>query len=151
MKNPVQNRLTWRKAALRVAAALFAGILLGIGLISQGIFLSPSQFQFSGLFYMAVALAPGSLVFILCALKRPSGSRLWPILLPILGAVLFIFYLALIGPCFYASIQCAPPTGSGPLLHQQCTCATQESSTGIQKQCVVDSLAGLPLIRLSVP
>jgi hypothetical protein len=145
MTEPSQFELTWRKTAVFVLTTLLASIILSIWMLSQRIYLAVSLFQYTGLFYILSGLAPALTVFVICAMKHPTGSRLWFVLLPLLGGLILCFYLALIGPALYSEIECRPPTYSGLAVHQVCICKVTPYSLG----CTLDGLRILPFVRLT--
>jgi hypothetical protein len=150
MAEPSQPEFTWRKTALYVIATLIVSIILSIGMLVLRITLTSSLFQYTRLFFTLFGSVPALIVLIICVLKRPSGSRLWFVLLPLLYALFLCFYLALIGPSFYTDIECNSPTYSGLAVHQECICIVTGSSDIKQGNCSLDSLPVLPFARLTV-
>jgi len=149
MTKPSHFDLTWRKTAVFVIATLLVSMVLGIWMLSQRISLASSLFQYTGLFYTVTGLAPALVVFVLCVMKHPSGSRLWLVLLPFLVGLLLLFYLALIGPGLYTEIECNSTTYSGLAVHQDCLCKVTGSSDFAQVKCSLDGLRILPFARLT--
>jgi hypothetical protein len=149
MTKPPKPGLTWRKTAVWVMSTLVVSMILSIGMISQRIFLTSSLFRYTGLLYAATGLAPAIMVLVLCALKRPSGSHLWFVLLPTLSGLMFCIYLTLIGPGLYSEIECNSPIYSGLGVHQDCVCKWTESSDTSQVKCSLDGLRVLPFARLT--
>jgi hypothetical protein len=149
MIKPSEHKLTWRKSALLVIVTLCISMILCIYMIAQRISLISSIYRYTIIFYLILGVAPGILVMVLCALKRPSGSRVWIILLPMLSAMLFCVYLGIIGPSYSSEIKCNPPSQSGLFTHQDCICIWTGSSDKNQVMCSLDSLKFSPFARLT--
>ena len=141
--------LTWRKTAGLVMITLLVSMMLSVWMMAQRISLSSSLFRYTWLFYIVSGLGPAIIVLVLCVLKRPSGSRLWFVLLPMLGGVLFCFYLTLLGPGFYSGIECNSTAYSGFAIHKECVCERSGSSDTSQVKCSLDSLGVSPFARLT--
>jgi hypothetical protein len=85
MKGTTKSGLTRRKAAAFILVTLLASVFLGIGLASRRIYLIPSLFRFTSLFYAMLGLLPALIVLVICIRKHPGGNRLWFILVPLGG------------------------------------------------------------------
>ena len=144
-----KSGITWRKTAILVVTTLLVSMILSVWMISQRISLNSSLIRYTSLLYIVSGLVPAIIVLVLCALKRPSGSHLWFVLLPMLSGVLFCFYLTLIGPSFYSEIECNSTTYSGLTIHQECVCKWSGSSDTSQVMCSLDSLVFSPFARLT--
>ena len=141
--------LTWRKTAVWVMTTLLVSMILSVWMMSQRISLTSSLFRYTGLLYTVSGFAPALIVLVFCALKRPSGSRLWVVLLPMLSGLMWCIYLALIGPSFYSEIECHSTTYSGLVVHQDCVCKSTGASDTGQVKCSLDGLMVLPFARLT--
>jgi len=150
MTKPSKPGLTWRKTAVLVMTTLLVSMIFSVWMMSQRISLTSSLFQYTGLLYTVSGLAPAIIILVLCALKRPTGSRLWFVLLPMLSGLMFCFYLTLIGPALsYSEIECNSPAYSGLVVHQDCVCKSTGSSDTSQVKCSLDGLTVLPFARLT--
>ena len=144
-----QNRkLTWNRAGGLTLAVLILCVLVGVWMMGQRIFLAPPMAASTPYFYMAVGSLPALITFLVGAWARPTGKRIMLLALPIFGSVIFVFYLALIGPGFYTDIQCQVASGSKSSSRLDCSCALETSSGKGLAKCSADQLAPLPLIRL---
>jgi RsiW-degrading membrane proteinase PrsW (M82 family) len=142
------NRLTWNKVAAFVLVTLLASMFLGIGLASKRIYLTPSLFRFTSLFYAGLGLVPALIVLVIYVTKHPAGNRLWLLILPLLGGLIFCFYLVLIGPAFFSEIKCQPTAHSGLIVHYDCICTTANSSDAESVKCPLDGLRISPFVQL---
>jgi hypothetical protein len=145
----LQAGISWRKTAAFGMLALLAGMALGILMLSQKIYLGPSLFRWTRFFYFALAVVPSAAVWIACWLRKPTGSRVWAVLLPFLYALFLCGYLALIGPAFPGDIQCGPAVVSGPGVHRECTCQWGGSSDMRLGRCSLDGLRFLPFAQVT--
>ena len=143
-----KRRLTWNRAGGLTLAVLILCVLVGLWMMGQRIFLAPPIAASTPYFYMAVGLLPALITFLVGAWARPTGKRIMLLALPIFGSVIFVFYLALIGPGFYTDIQCQVASGSSLVRHLDCSCELETSSGKGLVKCSADQLAPLPLIRL---
>jgi hypothetical protein len=148
MEDKIQPALTWRKAALRITVSLLGSIVIFVFIFNQRIILSPPIHQYTLFFYLIAVLIPPLVVFVACARRHPTGSRLWFIILPLLTFLFICFYLVLIGPGLYSQIDCRTITRSGLMVHQSCTCKMDPSSTR-SWNCDLDSLNFLPFAHVT--
>ena len=140
--------LTWNGAAGLTLIALLAGIVLGILILRARIFLAPPLASDTIYFYVAVALLPALITFLLALRARPIGRRLMLLILPIFSCMIIIVYLTLIGPGMYTQIQCQAKAGSESSSQLDCRCRVESSDGKTVFECVADQLSPLPLIRL---
>jgi hypothetical protein len=143
-----KRRLTWNRAGGLTLAVLILCVLVGVWMMGQRIFLAPPMAASTPYFYMAVGSLPALITFLVGAWVRPTGKRIMLVALPIFGSVIFVFYLALIGPGFYTDIQCQVASGSKLARHLDCSCELETSSGKALVKCSADQLVLLPLIRL---
>jgi len=142
------RRLTWNKAGGLTLAVLFMGVLVGVWMMRQRVFLAPPLAASTPYLYMAVGSLPALITFLVSAWAQPMGKRLMLVALPILGSVIFVIYLALIGAGFYADIQCQATPGSGSASHLDCSCRFETIEGKELVKCSADELSPLPLIKL---
>ncbi len=142
------RRLTWNRAGGLTLAALLTGALVGVWMMQQRIFLAPPLSDSTPYLYMAVGLLPALITFLVSVWARPMGKRLMLVALPIYGIVIFVIYLALIGPGFYNDIQCQATSGSGSASDLDCRCRFETIEGKALVRCSADNLSPLPLIRL---
>ena len=143
-----KKRPTWNKVAGLTLLALFMGVLLGVWMLGQRIFLAPPWAAGTAYFYMAVGLLPALIVLLITAWARPAGRRLMLVALPIFAGVIFVVYLAIIGPGLYTDIQCQAAAGSEPSRQLECSCQIESSEGKAPFKCSAVELSPLPLIRL---
>jgi len=144
-----QNRkLTWNRVGALTLAVLILCVLAGLWMMGRRVFLAPPMAASTPYFYMAVGSLPALITFLVGAWARPTGNRIMLLALPIFGSVIFVFYLALIGPGFYTDIQCQVVSSSGLVRHLDCGCRIETSSDKGTTKCSADQLAPLPLIWL---
>ncbi len=144
-----QNRkLTWSRIGALTLAVLILSVLVGIWMMGRRVVLAPPMAASTPYFYLAVGLLPALITFLVGAKAQPTGKRTMLLALPIFGSVIFVFYLALIGPGFYTDIQCQVASGSKLVRHLDCSCMLETTSGKGQVKCSADQLALLPLIRL---
>ena len=62
--------------------------------------------------------------------------------------MIFVFYLAIIGPGFYSDIRCPATSGAEAGGRLDCSCWLETSSGKGLYKCEADELSPLPLIRL---
>jgi hypothetical protein len=117
-------------------------------MVRQRIFLAPPLAASTMYFYMAVALLPALVAFLVSARARPTGRRIMLVALPVFACVIFVFYLVLIGPGFYTDIQCQAAAGSGSARQLDCTCRFETVEGKTLVACKAEALSPLPLIRL---
>jgi len=149
MIKTINSGISWRKTTILVVATLLASMILSVWMLSKRISLNPSLIQYTWLLYITTGLVPAIFVLVLSLLKRPSGSHLWLVLLPLMSGILFCFYLTLIGPGFYSDIECNSTTHSGLAIHQECVCKRSGSSDTSQVKCSSDSIVFSPFARLT--
>ncbi len=142
------GRLTWNGAGGLTLAVLFMGVLVGVWMMRQRVFLAPPLAASTPYLYMAVGSVPALVTFLVSAWARPMGKRLMLIALPIFGSVIFAIYLVIIGPGFYTDIQCQATSGSGSASHLDCSCWHETIEGKAFVKCSADELSPLPLIRL---
>jgi len=143
-----KRKLTWNRAGGLTLAVLILCVLVGVWMMGQRVFLAPPMAASTPYFYMAVGSLPALITFLVGAWARPTGKRIMLLALPIFGSVIFVFYLALIGPGFYTDIQCQVASGSRSASRLDCSCELETSSGKALVKCSADELAPLPLIRL---
>ena len=143
-----KRKLTWNRVGALTLAVLTLCVLVGLWMMGQRIFLAPPMAASTPYFYMAVGSLPALMTFLVGAWARPTGKRTMLLALPIFGSVIFVIYLALIGPGFYTDIQCQVASGSRSASHLDCSCELETSSGKSLVKCSADQLAPLPLIRL---
>jgi hypothetical protein len=142
------RKLTWNQAGGLTLAVLAVSALAGVWLMGQRIFLAPPLAASTPYFYIAVGALPALITFpIIAVVMRPAGKRIMIVALPVFASVIFVIYLALLGPGFITDIQCqvAPPKAPGRL---ECSCRFAAVSGKSLEKCAADDLAPLPLIRL---
>ncbi len=127
-------------------AVLCLSALAGVWMVRQRVFLAPPLAASTMYFYMAVALFPALIAFLFGAWGRPTGRRMMLVALPVFACVIFVFYLALIGPGFYTNIQCQ--AAAEPARQLDCTCRFETVEGKAQVECKAEALSPLPLIRL---
>ncbi len=141
-----KKRLTRNGVGGLTLLALIAGILIGVLFLSLRIFLAPPFADATVYFYIAVALLPAIITFLIALRARPTGRWLMLVLLPIFSFVLIIVYLTILGPGLYSHIQCQATAGTNQL---NCSCRFENSSDGRTAfDCAAARLSPLPLIRL---
>jgi hypothetical protein len=144
-----QNRkLTWNRACGLTLAVLILCVLVGVWMMGQRVFLAPPMAASTPYFYMAVGSLPALITFLVSVWARPTGKRIMLLALSIFGSVIFVIYLALIGPGFYTDIQCQVASGSRSASRLDCSCLLETSSGKALVKCPADELVPLPLIRL---
>lgn len=145
-----QNRKwTWNRVGGLTLAVLIVGVLVGLWMMRQRIFLAPPVAASTPYFYIAVGSLPALITFLVGVWKRPTGRRTMLLALPIFGGVIFFVYLVLLGPGFtYTDIQCQAASGSSSARRLDCSCRFEFISGRGQVKCSADDLAPLPLIRL---
>lgn len=144
-----QNRkLTWNRVGGLTLAVLMMGVLVGVWMMRQRVFLAPPLAAFTPYFYIAVGSLPALITFLVGVCARPAGSRIMLVALPVYGIVIFVIYLALIGPGFYTDVQCQAASGSRSASRLDCNCLIEATSGKALVKCSADELAPLPLIRL---
>jgi hypothetical protein len=142
------RRQTWNRAGGLTLAVLFMGVLVGVWMMRQRVFLAPPLVASTPYLYMAVGSLPALITFLVGVWARPTGKRIMLVALPIFGSVIFVIYLALIGPGFYTDIQCQATSGSGSASHLDCSCLFETIEGKELVKCSADELSPLPLIRL---
>jgi hypothetical protein len=142
------GKLTWNRVGTLTLAVLILSVLVGIWMMRQRFFLAPPMAASTPYFYMAVGLLPALITFLVGAWARPTSKRTMLLALPLFGSVIFVFYLALIGPGFYTDIQCQVASGSKLVRHLDCSCLLETTSGKGRVKCSADQLTILPLIRL---
>ena len=145
MKNKI---VTWNKTGFWTLAMALLGILTGIVLMKQRVFLVPPLVPYTIYFYIAIALFPAFGAFIVCARRHPVGPRNKLISLPVFVIIMLCFYLLLIAPAFYTNIQCLSTEKPGFLVQQECQCEHEPSGSKIQTPCMAEHWWPLPLMRL---
>ncbi|MEW6403491.1 MAG: hypothetical protein AB1649_16970 [Chloroflexota bacterium] len=143
-----KTSLTWNKAGGLTLLALSSGILLGIWMMGQRIFLAPPLAPGTFYFYLAVGLLPALITLLIATCSRPTGKRLMIVALPVFSCVILVVYLVIIGPGLYTDIQCLATAGLGPSGHLECSCQVETSEGKGRFECTADELSPLPLIRL---
>ena len=141
-----KRKLTWNKVGGLTLMALCLGVLIGVCMMRQRIFLAPPLAASTPYFYIAVGSLPALITFMVTAWARPIGNRLMLVALPIFACVILVIYLAIIGPGFITDIQCQAAAGSG--YHLDCTCRFETIEGKGLSKCTADDLSPLPLIRL---
>jgi hypothetical protein len=141
--------LTWNRTASLITLVFFSSIALGIWLASQRVFLSPPFLGYTFYFYALVGAAPPLIALLIYVRGSPTGSRFRLMLFSLVIGAIFIFYLALINPGLYSSIECSAASRSGMVVHQECICKWAGSSDAGQVACSSDSFFFLPLVRLN--
>jgi len=142
------QKMTWRTTGAWTLFTLFLSILAGIVLMGRKIFLSPPIASYTIYFYLTVVLLPTLIVFAVCVRRGPVGSRVTLVVLPIFASVLICFYLVLLGPAFYADIQCQSEERTRLIVRLDCQCEYNASGGTAQVSCVAEQLWPIPLIRL---
>lgn len=143
-----KRQLTWNTAGALILLMAFLGLLAGIGLIAGRIYLRPPWAAFTWYFYASLPILPALVTYGLCLRARPVGRPTLVMASPLLVGLMVCFYLALIGPAFYADIQCAPGQGRGLMVQLDCRCFTESSGGLTEASCLAESWAPLPFIRL---
>jgi len=143
------SKLTWNKVGGLTLAVLLMSDLVGAWLLGRRVFLAPPLAASTFYFYIVVGALPPLITFLLTSVwARPTGKRIMLVALPVFASVIFVFYLALIGPGFYTDIQCQVAPGPGPAGRLDCSCRLESSEGKALVKCSADALAPLPLIRL---
>ena len=145
---PPTGRLTWNRVGGLTLLALFMSVLLGVWMMGQRIFLAPPWAAGTAYFYIAVGLLPALITLLLAAWTRPTGKRLMLVALPIFSCVIFVVYLAILGPGLYTDIQCQITAGLEPSRHLACSCQFESIEGRALFECTADELSPLPFIRL---
>jgi hypothetical protein len=143
-----KRQLTWNTAGSLILLMALLGMVAGIGLIAWRIYLRPPFAAWTWYFYAVLPILPALVTFGLCLRARPVGRPTLVLASPILGGLMVCFYLALIGPAFYADIQCAPGQGSGLIVQLDCRCFRESSGGLTEESCIAEGWPSLPLIRL---
>jgi hypothetical protein len=146
--NIVNNRLTWNKVSGLTLIAVLIGVLFGIWMMGQRIFLAPPMAAATSYFYVTVGFLPGLITFLICIWTRPRGKRFMLVVLIFLSCLIFFFYLIIIGPGFYNDIQCRAFAGPNSSGHLECGCRFETSEGNEILECSAEKLSPLPLIRL---
>jgi hypothetical protein len=147
-----QNQFTWPVAFLWIGGAQILGLLIGIVLASESIFLAPPVMAATPQFYLSIAMAPPTIALIVCLLKRPLGRVIWAALAILLGTVLVCSYLVLIGPAIgYNAVKCQAPERRGSLVRQECVCQVHMDSGVHLATCTLEGPAFLPFRRMTGP
>jgi len=142
------KKLTWNKVGGVTLAVLMMSVLVGVWLMRQRVFLAPPMAASTFYFYIAVGSLPALITFLVGVGARPTGKRTMIVALPVFGSVILVIYLILIGPGFYADIQCQVASGSRPAGRLDCSCLVETTSGKGQVKCSAQALTPLPLIRL---
>jgi hypothetical protein len=142
------KKLTWNGLGGLTLAFLIMCGFVGIWMMRQRVFLAPPMAASTFYFYLAVALLPALITFLVGAWTRPTGKRIMLVALPIFASVILIIYLVLIGPGFYTDIQCQADSGSRSTSYLDCSCRFETIEGKALVKCSADELAPLPLIRL---
>ena len=142
------KKMTWRTVGARTLFTLFLSILAGIVLMGRRVFLAPPIASYTIYFYLGVVLLPSLVVFVVLARRHPTGSKAVLVILPILTGVMTCFYFVLIGPAFYANIQCQPYERTGVIVRLDCQCEYNVSGGTAQSTCTAEQFWPIPLIRL---
>jgi hypothetical protein len=146
---PQNRKLTWNRAGGLTLAVLLVSGLVGVWMMGQRVFLAPPLAASTVYLYIAVGALPALIAFLLIAVRaRPAGSRVMLVALPVFAGVIFVIYLALIGPGFYTDIQCQAAPGPGSAGRLDCGCLFEATSGKALVKCSAEELAPLPLIRL---
>jgi len=141
------TKLTWNRVGGLTPAVLILCVLVGVWMMRHRIFLAPPLAASTPYFYIAVGSLPALITFLAGVCARPMGKRTMLLALPVFGTVIFVIYLALIGP-FYTDIQCQAAPGLRPASRLDCSCRFEFTSGKGLVKCSADALAPLPLIRL---
>jgi hypothetical protein len=145
--NKTRRKLTWNKVGGLTLAVLVLSALAGVWLMRERIFLAPPLAGSTAGFYLAFPVLLALITFIAISVRvRPGGSCIMLIALPVFAGVIFVVYLALIGPGIYSDVQCQAAPGAPRRL--DCRCLSEGTSGSSLDKCVADDLAPLPLIRL---
>jgi hypothetical protein len=143
------RKWTWNRVGGVTLAVLIVGVLGGLSMMRQRIFLAPPMAGSTPYFYIVVGSLPALITFLVGVWKRPTGKRTMLLALPIFGSVIFFIYLVLIGPgFFYTDIQCQAASGSKSARRLDCSCRFETVSGKGLVKCSADELAPLLLIRL---
>ena len=141
------KRLTWNRTTALTTLVLLGGMVLGILLRRLGVFLAPPLFGLNPyLYYLLIGAAPAFITLLLCARARPTGSRLFLLLSPFVCGIIFLFYLLIINPSLYPTIECREATSSGLFVHSECSCNAKSSDGPIA--CSTDRLMFTPFMLL---
>ena len=143
-----KQKVTWRTTGVWTLLTLFLSILAGIILMGRRVFLTPPIAAYTIYFYLGVVLLPALVVFVVFARRRPTGSRMMLIALPIFASLMACFYFVLIGPAFYVDIQCQSQEQMGLIVHLDCQCEYNTSGGKAQVACVADQIKPIPLMWL---
>lgn len=140
--------MTWKTTGAWTLFTLFLSALVGIILMGRRIFLIPLFASYTIYFYLGVVILPALIVFVVFARRRPTGSKVTLVILPILASLMICFYVVLIGPAFYVDIQCQPKEQMGLVVRLDCQCEYNVSGGTRQAACVAEQLRPMPLMRL---
>ena len=141
------QKLTWNRTTALTLLVLLGSMVVGILLRRFGVFLSPPLFGLTPyLYYLLIGAAPAFITLLLCARAGPTGSRLLLFLSPFLCAFIFLFYLLIINPSLYPTIECREATSSGLFVHSECSCDINSSDGPIA--CSTDRLMFTPFMLL---
>ncbi len=147
-ENTQKRKPTWNQVGGLTLLALFLGMLIGIWMISQRLFLVPPLAVGTSDFYIAVGVLPALVTFFITVRARPTGSRFVLVALSIFGCMISIVYFTIIGPGMYTDIQCQATASSGLTSHLDCTCQFESSEGKVPSKCTADTLWPLPFMKL---
>lgn len=141
------TRLTWNKTFVLVTSAFLAGAVVDFLLLSRRLYLVPPLTNVTPVFYLLLVSVPAAVTLTHCMRRRPSGSRINWVLLPIWLGVLFCLFL-IVAPqiFFYSALDCQSVKHSGLFVQHGCTCRTYSIEARALKTCSLEGFVLSPLL-----